>query len=292
MPSLFESYNDHYPYLNLDYNQVLKNVYAKKLSPIKWMGGKARVVSKLYQKIPKHEVFIDVFTGSAEVSLQNRYFNPSLKKIVLNDMLPELADFYQILKTQPQEFIAEFEKVFNYVDDNEKYKELQSKYKENENHLQKIASYFFLINRGYIAKIGTFVEIKDRDKYLDVFKFRVELANQILNQYNANIYNLNSIDFIDVIKQKYKSDNAFIYCDPPYVYTNQTPYAQNEGKWGADELNMLIKKLKETNLPFAISESKTNAGIFENAGLYVHIMGKRVNVKNEMVEILTTNYKI
>lgn len=67
----------------------------KKLkSPLKWYGGKTRMVNKLLPLIPKHKAYVEVFAGSAAV-----FFAKGVSPLeVINDLDSGLVNFYRVLR--------------------------------------------------------------------------------------------------------------------------------------------------------------------------------------------------
>jgi DNA adenine methylase len=103
-----------------------------------------------------------------------------------------------------------------------------------------------------------------------------------------------NVDFREVIKKiafkdKTGKNNAFIYCDPPYLDTTNNYQTGFTPKDSEDLFQMLIG----SGCKFAISEFD-HPKIMELAELHklnIEIIGERENLKNRRVEILVTNYK-
>jgi DNA adenine methylase len=110
---------------------------------------------------------------------------------------------------------------------------------------------------------------------------------------NARICNKDVFKFLaDVaFREDRDKQKALIYCDPPYIGTDQANYATD--KWCADSLNRLITELIKMGIRFAISEfeSDETINLIQRHGLNKIIIGDRCNLKNRKTEILITNYR-
>jgi DNA adenine methylase len=84
-------------------------------------------------------------------------------------------------------------------------------------------------------------------------------------------------------------EQHFIYCDPPYLGTNDN-YSHS---FKEEDSNDLFNLLEETKCKWAMSEFN-HPFIIEQAekrGLNVITIGERQNLKNRRTEIMVTNYK-
>jgi DNA adenine methylase len=113
-----------------------------------------------------------------------------------------------------------------------------------------------------------------------------------INQKMFNCYFTN-YDFRELLnkiswRNELNKEEAFIYCDPPYLGTT------NNYEFGFKEQDTidLFNIMLESKMKFAISEFD-NPIIIELAKkhkLNIEIIGERVNIKNRRTEILITNY--
>ena len=88
---------------------------------------------------------------------------------------------------------------------------------------------------------------------------------------------------------KKESDNTLIYCDPPYLGTNDNysnSFTEEQSKELFDTLESTGCKwaMSEFDHPFILKQAKErNLNVIE--------IGERQNLKNRRTEILVTNYK-
>lgn len=70
-------------------------------SPIKWMGGKRNSVSTINAIIPKHYTYVEPFLGAGWIFFSKDKANVE----VLNDVNGDLINFFEVIRTQKDEFI-------------------------------------------------------------------------------------------------------------------------------------------------------------------------------------------
>ncbi|HZK26718.1 MAG TPA: DNA adenine methylase [Thermoclostridium sp.] len=74
-------------------------------SPIKWVGGKSRMVNVLLPIIPEHKGYVEVFGGAGWLLFAKE---PSRWE-VLNDLDNNLINLFEVIKNNPKKFIDSFE---------------------------------------------------------------------------------------------------------------------------------------------------------------------------------------
>lgn len=280
----------------IPYNIEILSLFTKrKISPLNWNGGKSLLAQKIYENIPEHSVFVDIFAGSGTMSFINPFFNtnpqtlqPQLKKIIMNDASPMLFSFYKAMKESETDLFNLFKE---FKGNKDEFKRINQDYKKGlPNNLIGLAKFLFLKNTSLYGGMGAFRPIENWDKYLNTMELRFRLCHQILNDFDADIYNTNAFELIDNIKKQYSGNpNVFLYADPPHVGTRTKDYGNSE-KWEEKHLAELILKLKDSGFKFAISEFDTQSSIFEKNGLKVTIIKTRKNIANTATEIIATNY--
>jgi len=119
----------------------------------------------------------------------------------------------------------------------------------------------------------------------------IELIFKFLNECNNQFNNVDFRKFFNQFgfKDDVERNNTLIYCDPPYIGTDDNysdSFTEN------DSID-LFNCLQETGCKFAMSEFN-NEFILNQAkerNLNVITIGERQNLKNRRIEILITNYK-
>jgi DNA adenine methylase len=206
-------------------------IYLK--SPLKWAGGKHKLLERIYANIPNRTCdFYDVFAGSAVVA----YNAPVDGQIYINDLNPDLSNFYLCLKQQGQQLIQHAQIYFDtrYASQ-QQYLRLRQIFNSIPFGMQRAILFLYLNKFGFngmcrynssgkfnipvgsIAKQGGVPNFPRKELYnLSIFlqKYDVRIAHE---------------DFREVLARTGKGDIA--YCDPPYWALSPTAsftaYAKN-----------------------------------------------------------------
>jgi len=184
-------------------------------SPIKWMGGKSKSVKTILPLIPKHDCYVEPFFGGGWI-----YFAKEKAKVeILNDINGDLINFYEVIRTQLNEFISRFDNVLVSRELFLDYRKTMSNkslstierafrfYYVNQNAFGGLIRYNkkgecnspFAINGKVFVQSGFW----DNDK--------IKLAHERL-KYTY----IENDDYKNVLK-KFDHKDAFIFIDPPYV---------------------------------------------------------------------------
>lgn len=239
------------------------------------VGNKRRVADKIIPYFPQHDIFIEMFFGGGGMF----FSKPLAKYNILNDNDDDVYNLFMVLKTQKKAFYRQLEllpitdSLFQYWRHN----------KETE-PIMKALRFIMLSNFSYMGKMDTLrlgvnnvksIALKNVDTCFEYIKDALLMCD----------------DFRDVLKkipERDRNDKAFIYCDPPYLGTENTYKSIFEKQDTAD----LFKILVESNIKFAISEFH-NPFVYELAKHYnlnIIEIGERSNLKNKNTEILIVNY--
>ena len=191
-------------------------------SPLKWAGSKRTVLPELLPLFAKHLAenpdckFIEPFTGSGVVAMN---VNHDYK--IINEINPDLTNFYDCCINNPDELILETAKLF-------------TKNNCNITSFLRIRDEFNSCNKTTIYSAALFLYLNKHGfnglcRYNKKGQFNVpphsvcknngpvpsvpvdEIKDMHYGLVNSNIYNLN---FSLVMKMAVPGD--LIYCDPPY----------------------------------------------------------------------------
>jgi DNA adenine methylase len=241
------------------------------------LGNKSKIAKDIQIYFPEHSIYIEPFFGAGGM-----FFNkPKAKYNFLNDLDSDVFNLFQVATNRNQELIDLFLQM-------PVSSELWSYWKINQetDPLKKALRFLFLSNYGYMGKPDTLVLALNNNSYIlleNLKSINQKMFNCFVTNYDFREL-LNKISWRDDL---YK-EQAFIYCDPPYLGTT------NNYEFGFKEEDTidLFNIMLESKMKFAISEFD-NPIIIELAKkhkLNIEIIGKRVNMKNRRTEILITNY--
>ncbi|MCL2505325.1 MAG: DNA adenine methylase [Alphaproteobacteria bacterium] len=241
----------------------MHDVFVK--SPLNYIGGKHKILKQIIPLFPQNiNCFIDLFAGGGNVGL-----NVEAKKIILNDNLVYLIDFYKELQNNSkQSVLKHIHKRINHYNlsltNEDGYKALRTHYNQTKNPLDLfvLVSYSFNHqirfnnNHEFNNPFG-----KERSCYNPSTESNLKDFIDKLQDNNIELYSKNFEDF----DLSFLGKNDFVYCDPPYLITLGT---YNDGKRGftgwseREERALLYKldKLNKQNTHFALSNVLEHKG--------------------------------
>ncbi|MDG6913577.1 MAG: DNA adenine methylase, partial [Nitrososphaerota archaeon] len=111
-------------------------------APIKWVGGKKKLRTKIVELIPPHTCYVEVFGGAGWILFAKEKSDVE----IWNDIDSELVNFYSIVKTRPAEFIETFDLtiVSREIFENFRYADLS-----RMNELERAHRFYYLIMAGW-----------------------------------------------------------------------------------------------------------------------------------------------
>jgi DNA adenine methylase len=181
-----------------------------------WMGGKNRTAGKIVQLFPKHECYVEVFSGAANLLFEKEKNCTE----VINDINNDLVNLFRIVRWHPRAFMEELQFVLHSRKEFDDYKN-----QPGLTDVQRAARSWFLLKTSFGGKGGT-----------NSFHFgygtcgRSRLRRMSFSAVRKCHKRLDGVfvenrDFEDVIK-RYDRKHTLFYCDPPYWKTAayKTPF--------------------------------------------------------------------
>jgi DNA adenine methylase len=201
-------------------------------------GSKARIARRLVELLPEHEVYVEVFGGTAVVLLAK----PISPVEVYNDIDGELVNFFTVLREQPNELIARCFFQPYALEDFRKYRvePLPS------DPVERAARYMFLVNgafRFHDFRSGTFAT------YIAGGNSKARRWTSKVGKLIAVAVRLRGViienrDFEEVINIYDRPETVF-FCDPPYT--------QGVFSWDFSEHLRLARCLKNIKGKFLLT---------------------------------------
>lgn len=147
-----------------------------------------------------------------------------------------------------------------------------------------IGGFIFLSNFTYLGKGTTMCFGTENPK--GIILKNIDATQKYLE--NVQFANRDFKSFFEQLRER-NSDDTFIYCDPPYLGTDdnyETSFTEQDSE---DLFNLLMQSkckfaVSEFDHPFILEQAQKN-------GLNTLIIGERQNLKNRRTEILITNYE-
>ncbi|WP_372938105.1 DNA adenine methylase [Seonamhaeicola sp.] len=247
------------------------------------LGNKKKIAKEIQKHFPPHKIYIEPFFGAGGM-----FFNkPKAKYNIVNDLDSDVFNLFQVVMNQKEEL----EKAFYMMPIHSDLLEYWKKNKETE-PIKKALRFLFLSNfilngRGSTMRLGASAGNNKNGFNKDIDKTFYKL--QDLQLMNCDFEKFLKSICLDDRVGKGESEQSFIYCDPPYLGTDDN-YSNS---FTEEQSEQLFNTLEETKCKFAMSEFD-HPFILEQAekrGLNVIIIGERQNLKNRRTEILLTNYE-
>jgi DNA adenine methylase len=191
----------------------------KLVGPLRWYGGKCRLVSKLLPFVPDHQTYVEVFAGGAAL-----FFAKDTSPIeVINDLDSGIVNFYRVLR-DPGKF-KRFQFLVSLTPfSREEHARCKATWADYEDEVER-AHRWFVVNRmcyggvfdsgfgksvtagrnGMATNVASYLSTIDRLPQIAARLLRVQLENQ---------------DFREII-EGYDRPETFFYLDPPYVLSTR-----------------------------------------------------------------------
>lgn len=243
------------------------------------LGNKTKIASEIQKYFPSHDIYIEPFFGAGGM-----YFNKTqVKYNYLNDIDSDVYNCFDVLIRHKLELTQYIEMIPVHIDFwNE------CKTKTPENNIERAVYFLVLSNFGYMGKSETLKYSIDNSK--KELLQNIEKTYLILVKNGNKFFNCDFRDMFQKIAYRHESDKdrVFIYCDPPYLGTDNN-YSSS---FNECDSNDLFDTLQSQGIKWAMSEFD-NPFILDQVkkrNLNINIIGERQNLKNRRTEILITNY--
>ena len=245
---------------------------------LKRLGNKSKIAEEIQKHFAPHKIYIEPFFGAGGM-----FFNkPKANYNIVNDLDSDVFNLFQVVMNQKEEL----EKAFYMMPI---HSDLLDYWKNNEETepVKKALRFLLSSNMTWLGigdKIHT--ALKNHKK---PFEENIDKTFEMLKDVIFN--NLDVISFFKNISFRGDEElrKTFIYCDPPYLGTNDN-YSNS---FTEEQSEQLFDTLEETGCKFAMSEFD-HPFILEQAkkrGFNIVYIGERRNLKNKRTEILVTNYE-
>ena len=187
-------------------------------SPLKWYGGKTKLVKKLLPLIPQHKTYVEVFAGSAAL-----FFAKQVSPLeVINDLHSGLVNLYRVLR-DPQMF-QKFEHLVNLTPySREEFSFCKQTWRNCPDEVEKAYRWFVVIRQSFGAVGRSFgVSVTQGRNGMSSGVSGYLAAIQRLPEIHQRLrgVQVENNDFRTLIP-KYDRRGTFFYLDPPYVLSTR-----------------------------------------------------------------------
>lgn len=251
-------------------------------APFGWVGGKSRLAKEIISYMPPHKLYIEVFGGALSVLYAKEKPNSAKYREVVNDINEELINLHKQIQKKPESlsFYAHQMLISRHLF----YAIKQGKLKPR-NDIQRASFYLFLLSQSFGSKGDNFaMNVKSR-KPKDIYR-----SFKVYSQ-RLKLVTIEQMSFDKLIKT-YDKDEAFFYCDPPYVGTEN--YYKNMPEFDMSSHRLPRDTLKNIKGKFLLSYNDCK----ETRELYKGFNIKEAGVKyslgggsqKETKELIIMNY--
>lgn len=253
-------------------------------TPITYYGGKQSLIKYLLPLIPHHTIYCEPFFGGGALF----FAKPKSEVEVINDLNGEVVNFFKVVKTKFSELQKEIQ---GSPHSRELFKRAKAIYDFPDmfSDVQRAWAFWVLTNQGFAGIIGSwgFGKTASKEKAVAVKRdaFTKEYADRMKT---VQVEHNDALKVIDRCDDK----TAFIYCDPPYINSDQGHY----GGYSESEYEALLNKLAKVKGKFLLS-SYPNAILSKFIKKYkwrVKKVSKSVAVTKltdkQKVEMMVMNY--
>lgn len=204
-------------------------------SPVKWPGGKSRVIPDLLPLLPKADCLVEPFVGGASVFLNTEY-----RRYILGDINPDLINLYRQITRWPDAVIDAARPLFKVYGDKGGYLWIRDDFNARARDylssrevfddgpdvgkVLRAAQFLYLNRHGY----NGVVRYNQKGGYNVPFgkhKARPYLPENEIRLFSEKANDTKAVfvccDFQSTLKIMVGSD-AVIYCDPPYLPASET----------------------------------------------------------------------
>lgn len=291
-----------------DFKDIIVN------SPIRWAGSKKKILNEMLNTFPKSKKnYIEMFLGSGVVLL-NVLDNKDIlgyKNFYVNDINGNVINFYILLRDNIDDVIIKmkkFEEKYNNYSMDEKeeyYYKIRYDFNNIDSQNEKALLFYFLMKTGFN---GVYRENKN-GKFNVPFgrKERIIINEDYLHKVsesiqNVKFYNLEYKDFLKEMKKSKKLDDAFVYCDPPYL-PDDNLVCQKQELYTSYSFNhkifyeALVGLKQKPDIMISMSESKLANIIYNSKPFHKIDMREIVRTINPKIlfsskEIAFINYEL
>lgn len=283
-------------------------------SPIRWAGSKKKLLNEMLEKTFKRHKknYVECFLGSAVVLLNtiNNKKELDYENFYVNDINSNIINFYILLQKNPKYLIEKIEELSNKYNilsmdgKSNLYYDIRNLFNCSEDTIEKSIYFYFLMKTGFNGVYrenskGEFnVPFGRKEKIIIDNKYLMDVSKMIKN---VKFYNLPFEDFLDKMKKNGILDDAFVYCDPPYLPDDLLVY-QKQMLYTKDSFNhelffSIVNEMKIENVMISMAESKIADKIYNKSPyskIDVRNIIRVINPKKlfSSKEIAYINYKI
>lgn len=251
-------------------------------APFAWIGGKSKLAEDIVAMFPEHRLYVEVFGGALNVLYRKPH---SIKQAeVVNDINSELINLHRIIRTNPQSLSMHLNRL---LISRELFSDILSERTKPRNNIERAAHYFYLLSQSFGAKGTTFAMNAKSRRPKDIYKDFGKWSKRL------KFVTIENMSF-DKLIGTYDKEDAFFYCDPPYVSTEK--YYHHTGGFGEVEHRKLSELLHGIKGKFLLSYNDCElvrelyADMMITSTKEINYTLRGAGSKKTVREVIITNY--
>jgi DNA adenine methylase len=240
-------------------------------TPITYYGGKQALIKYLLPLIPSHKIYCEPFFGGGAMF----FAKPKSEVEIINDLNGEVVNFFKVVKTKFSELQKE---VQGSLHSRELFKRAKAIYDFPDmfSDVKRAWAFWVLTNQGFAGIIGSWGFGKQNSKERSLVNKRNDFTKDYAERFESvQIEHNDALKVIDRCNDK----TAFIYCDPPYINSDQGHYAG----YSEQEYKLLLDKLSKVKGKFLLSS-------YPNTILSAYIKKHKWKVKQIKKSVAVTKH--
>ncbi|MEI6019287.1 Dam family site-specific DNA-(adenine-N6)-methyltransferase [Klebsiella quasipneumoniae subsp. quasipneumoniae] len=244
-------------------------------SPIKWAGGKTRAMPQLLKHLPKADCLIEPFVGSGTVFMNTEY-----RRYALCDSNRALINFFRVLTSDTERLLDTARGMFLGGNNEEQYYKRRALFNSMQwsdtgkaDAALLYATLFLYLNRHCFNGIYRVNQLGEHNvpfgKYAAPYFPADEMRSFAEKANDTKAIFMHSDFRLSIRAVVYASDDAVIYCDPPYIPASKTANFTAYGKpFTLDDHRSLVTNLLNANRQFGTRAVISNSDTPETREIY------------------------
>jgi DNA adenine methylase len=256
--------------------------------PLTYYGGKQMLSKLIVSLIPPHKIYCEPFFGGGAVF----FAKPASRLEVINDTNGELMNFYRIIRTRFKELDKEIKCTLHSRNLHQEAK-IVLEYPQLFNEVKRAWAIWTLANQSYASKLnGNWgYDKKESRSVKQLQSKRISFTKDYAERLEqVQIENRDALKIIDTWDNK----DAFFYCDPPYINTNQGQYKG----YTKEDFEKLLQTLSKIKGKFLLSSypsemltkyAKQNKWSMKKVGMPLSLASNPNSKVKRKIEVLIGN---
>ena len=267
-------------------------------TPLRYPGGKTKYTDLFVDIISKNALakstFVEVFAGGAGAAI-SLLLKGQVKALILNDMDIAIYSFWKSIKDCPTEFIELIKSTDISMAEWKRQKAVYD-IKDPSDTLGLGFATFYLnrCNHSGILEARPIGGMKQDSVYKIDSRFNkatsiAKIENVAAHADSIEIYNLDGISFLKLIKRKHRNRKCFVYLDPPYYQKGPALYLNH---FSHDDHKLLRDEILKCSFPWVLSydnhEEIVDLYNTQNCTLYLNQLRHTITGNSKATELIVS----